>query len=61
MNTGPQQMATIIPEPEKEEADMKKYEEPKIEIIVFASQDIITASGGDKGDTQGYNFPLPQP
>ena len=31
---------------------MKAYEPVKIEIIVFESEDVITASGGGNGDIE---------
>ena len=36
---------------------MKKYEEPKIEIILFDPKDIIAASGDQEEQTGGWNGP----
>lgn len=40
--------------------DTKKiYSAPEAEIVRFDSEDVITASGGDSGDTSGHATRLP--
>lgn len=40
---------------------MLKYEEPKIEIVVFSSQDVILASGDQTGGWDGEGDPIETP
>lgn len=43
----------------EEYSKTRKYEAPEVEIIRFDVADVITASGGDSGDTSGHATRLP--
>ena len=44
-----------------EDWKMLKYEEPKIEILVFESHDIMNASGDQTGGWDGPGDPIETP
>ena len=42
-----------------DERSKKKYDAPEMEIVRFGSEDIITTSGGNNGDTSGHSTMMP--